>query len=965
MQSSQCISQMLPLRPQMQTLQPTSFFKALWQRICDLASKIFTKLTNFYSAKEFFSSREVILLRDDRTSPHTPQAPILQDKNITVTSPLNASASYTTSDTKEPSEPPYHTYDDTLEDFRSFIREFSKMSADIIYEKHIVEHLESVQNLAPSLPPIIKSITKLLVEMGDKAAKPLFKRFAAQKAQAIDPALRKIFNILLKPDMAIFREKLSKHLLTTTLFKEDTCPSDYINPIINWLSTPEDHRKPLNELYEKNKHLDQQLIDHLCDKATTFWNEMQQHENEALYESLEKQLTTEFAESKIPLKENLEGHYIQPILVWLLRSDHSAPLTDIFGPLDLNKEELLDNIFERAITLLVEKKIDQYAQILEKTMERRLGHIIHQMVQKNASRIADFFSDRISELVISMPFTETIDNLIHNVLHLQIKGLIESEKDQEAQRQLLAKARCVAEITPANEESLEAQIRAQNHLNSAAKHGGDEAFLLHIKLENFSKHAACNPHIQQIIDQEINLILQNRDPLLSRRANEKALYTAIAENLVNLMTPTKKQVGANGEIEEIDPFVELWNRLYVPEEFYNLIKYSEELTQEFITPDTAALFEKIKQPTIEIIKNIFKTTTKDLLKKQLETVVEKTFEKLTHPQHLNEINAEHTFPLLNSLLIELFAKQELGRNLKEFAPYFHKLITADTEQRDMEIRNLQNALIKLSKNKFTYFDPTQFYSGEGEDKTKGMTVSELSPLDWLNLTQNVVIELEQEILNSQVNGQAFDPASTSPTEINAILKKIFKSSPNTNNPAFGELSMDILFKLGKLQNGSLAGFFIKDALSSNITESVEPWRESYHRLIRTTTQALKKSFLDQAALKALFSDNTPPLPSFTDQRLAHQIQVTACLAYDIIMGIAQEKGNISKYATKKLLTDNPDEINRMITTVYQKTLGNQILNQNLIVNACEKIFLSLAISSDSIGMRENIKAHQLAAEIVA
>lgn len=941
-----------------------SFLQALWQKICSVVSKIFANLTNFLSVKHFFTSREITLLRDERsrftpTSP--PPSPPLADKNITVQTPSSTSPICTLEAPKHNPEPVYRTYDPTLENLREFIKDFSILGIDVIYEKHIVEHLESVQTVAPSLPPIIKSVAKLVVEMGDKAAKPLFKRFAEQKAQTIDPALQKIFTILLKPDYNIFREKLSKFLTTTTTFPKDACPTDYITPLLTWFSTPENQRVPFSELYANNKNIDQKLALELYEKSQVFWNDMHQNEIATSYDSFEKQLCVEFKEAKIPLKENIETDYIQPILAWLLLSNHTTPLTDLFGKMDVQREELVDKIFERTISLLVEKKIDQYSHILESTMQRRLGEIIQQMMKKNAGRIADFFSERISELISSMPFTQTIDELIHNTLRLQILGIIDAENDLEVQKQLLEKATALAAVVPKNEEALEAQIRAQNHLNSVEKHGGKEAFLKHAYLEKFSQHPACSPALQQIIDQEINLILQGKDPSVARRASQKALYTTIAENLVTLMTPTRKKLGANGEVEETDPFIELWDMLYLPEEFTTLIKHSEELAQELVTPDTTALFEKIKQPAVEILKNLFKSTAKDLLKKHLVEVVQTAFEKITSPEKINEMSAEVIFPVLNSILVETFTKHELGRNLKEFAPLFHKLVTGPSDEHDKQVRTIQYALIKLAKSKFQQFKPSEFYSTEEDDKSKGMTISELSPIDWLNLTHSVVLELEQDILRSQVDNKTFDAATTTPVEINDILKKAFSSESKANNPAFGELAMNLLFKMGKLSNEGLIGLFIKDNISRSLTAGVEPWRQSYHMLVETTTEALKRKFLDPNAVKALFSDQPVVQPAFTEQNLAHQIDVTSRLAHDIIMGVAHEKGTIVKFATKKVITSGPEEINRIITSIYKKMLGTSLINQNLAVQVFEKVFLSLAVSAESIRMGENIRAHQLAA----
>lgn len=941
------------------------FIKSLWQKISAIASRFFATLSHFCAARSFFSAKEITLLRDDRPNTRQPPAYLghLKDKSFSIQTPIIESALL--QDSKINQEPLYLTFDDSLENLRAFLREFSLLGVDAIYEKHIVEHLESAQTLAPSLPPIIKSIAKLLVEMGDKAAKPLFKKFAQQKAQTIDPALQKIFNLLLKPDLNDVRDKLSIYLheeLANAPIRKGLTSADYVDPLLKWFLKPEGQNQSLVDLFSGTKDFDEKIIGYLFEKATLFWTNQLTIEKEMLYSTLESKLCTEFKEIK-----TIKAGYIKPILNWLLLSDHSTPLAAIFGELSAKKEELIDKIFERSVSLLVEKKIDHYSHVLEKTMQRHLAEIIHQMMQKNVTRIADFFSERLSELISSMPFTETIDGLIHDILYLQVQGIIQSDNELERQKEFLdKKAPAIARLAPLNVEAVEAQIHAQNHLNSVEQHGGKEAFLQHMFLEKFTAHPTCTAHMQQVINQEIKLILKGKDPHSVRRASEKALCSNAAENLLNLMMPIRKKVGAHGEVEEVDPFAELWDRFYLPEEFRELSKYFEELTQEFVTPETTALLEKIKQPAQEIIKNLFKSTAKDLLKKQLGDVVQKVFEKITIPEKINEINAETTLPAVNSILITTFSKQVLGRHLKEFTPLFHKLITCDSAERAQQIRLIQQTLIKLTKSKFQHFNPAEFYSIESEKEgLPTMELRQLTSIDWLALTYPIVTDLEEEILHSHVNKALFNPETATAIEIADILKKVFNAKSISNHPGFGKLSMDLLFRLGKLQNESFTEFFIetfiKNSLSSLMTEAIEPWRESYHKLVDTTSAGLKKSFANPQSVKSLFSEELKA-SAITDQKLAHQLNVTACLAHDIIIGLAQEKGTLAKFATKKLIANNPSHINRVITTIYKSLFENQLINQNLAIRVYEKVLQSFSISAENIRNRENIQAHQLAAE---
>lgn len=939
---------------------PVNVIKKMWSVISAIASSVFSGFSRLCFPKEFFNSREITLLQDKRSIRHFPIAPAnpLIDKTITIfpSTPLLSDEHV------NHQEPNYIAFDDSLENLRAFTREFSVLGIDVLYENLIVDQLETVQAFAPSLPPVIKSISKLLVEMGDKASKPLFKRFSEQKTQTIDPALQKIFRTLLKPDLNVLRDRLSTYLnenLANQSFDEDLSALDYVNPVLNWISTSEEQRPPLNECLNKNKKLDQTILIQLLDRAKTFWSDQIDAEKRKLYLSLEEILCEEFKETKVPANQSIDNSYIRPILAWLLLSNHSIPLNDIFGVVDAQKEELIDRIFERLICLIVEKKVDQYSNFLEKTMQRHLGEIIHQTMQKNAVRVSDFFSERASELISTMAFTDTFDSLIHTTLHQQIHGINISEEKREEEKQLLEKAANIAKIIPTTPESLDAQIRAQNHLNSVIKHGGNETYLEHTKLEAYSKHTTCNPFIRQMIEKDIELILQGKEQDSFRRASEKALFTNLSEKLLELMMPIRKRLGTNGEIEEIDPFGELWDHLYLPDEIYDLVKQSEDLTQEFAIPEITSLLEKIKLPTIEIIKKTFVVITKDKLKKQLIGILQTAFEKITNPKKVDELNAENSLPTINKNILEVFAKQELGRNINQFAPLFHKLVTSEGPEHETLFLEIQQTLIRAFKSKFEQFKPDEFYAAENDQGQ--LVFSGLSNEDWLKMAKNIVGYLEGNILRAKINQQAFNPKKTNLDEIKDILKKSFKSEFKANHPNFGNLSMDLIFKLGKFDNEWLIGYFLKDTISTSLTEAVDPWRQSHKKLIDVLSESLKETFLNTNAVKALLSDEPPKPNSLLDQKLAHQIEITSRLSYDLIMAIVKEEGMIASYGAKKILKGNSDILNQVILNIYKKLFGNRTINQSLMVNVCEGIFKSLSNAADKVSMAENIKAHQLAA----
>ena len=245
-----------------------------------------------------------------------------------------------------------------------------------------------------------------------------------------------------------------------------------------------------------------------------------------------------------------------------------------------------------------------------------------------------------------------------------------------------------------------------------------------------------------------------------------------------------------------------------------------------------------------------------------------------------------------------------------------------------------------------------------------LKLSGLTHLDWLNITRPLINDIEQSILKSQTDNGSFNISKTTKAEIHHILKKTFSHEPQVNNPAFRDIVNDLLFKVGKMQSEWAISYSLKNS-SKLITETLEPYRESYHKTIDTLANSLRNNLLDRDFVKSLFSPEPEKAATLTNQKLAHQISVTARIAHDMIMSLAEEKGSIAKFATRQVITGNANEIDRVITTIYQKLFNNQLINQNLVVLACEKIFHSLNNAAEQVRMQENLRVHQSALEFQA
>lgn len=938
----------------------------LIKKIARTIASFFIHMTSSTNIKKLFRPSELRLLRDDCLRDHKKNP--LANRDIIPIQP-SQNNDHSNIEQIQPATPAgglvYSVYDDSLEYMRQFCRDFSTLVVDEVHEKYLEPKLETVQNSAHTIPPVIKPIVKLLVEMGDKASKPLFQKFAQQKASVIDPALQKIFNTLLKYDQMALRDRLFtflKEQIDPNQLAENQQAIDYIKPLINWISDPNAQKHSLENYLPKGRPIDTELMKSLAEKGREFWQELLFDEQDQLYNFLETRLKEDMKDAKHSVNRNFDKDYIRPILDWLVCTDHSAPLVKRFEPLKLYQEDLIDKVFEKAISLLIEKQIDQYANIIEKTMERRLGKIVHHMMRVNAGRVSDFFTNRFSELISFVPFKEMFDTVIHEIVAAQIQGYISAERQVQDDKALLINVKKAAQIVPKDAVELEIKAKAQNHLASIEKHGGETAFFEHVFLESFGKERACSSHTQEIIHQQIELTLQGKDPSFSNKECQKETFTKLADQILALMLPSRKRLEANGQIEEIDPFTQLWEQLYFPPEFYQLENHIKELASEFITPEATSIVTRF-MPNSANIQSIFKSIVQDMLKKQLVKVIQLAFDKLTTPASLTELMGAEILPSINQQLVKIFIGQQLSYNIRTIAPMLWDILNSTGSKQEAHLLQLQTLLIEITKNKSRHFTSTAFFAEEIENNGNSKLIyTDLTDKDWLRLSSDCInkfLKKLRQVQNNRIETTGKNAPLLTKQEIATLIADNFYTPAQEPDPIYGKTIMDLMFKVGDWSNESLIKLAIKDALSADVTNSLWEIRDSHVYLINTITESLSTSYLDKKRVTQICQALPKVDPQFAEQKLAHQIALISAIMHDMIMDSANEKSFMVKFVVKPFLSDHPTKLQNLIKTIYQKIFTNQMLNENLLLRACQEVFKNMDVAAKQLRKLENIKMQKI------
>lgn len=843
MQSSLVTTPLEPSQVAPPVITPTtalsSFSSYLWTKIASLANACLTYCDCCGPEEKLIYPHEMQLLRSEPQKKN-PETSLVDRKVELLSSPSIPSRSN--------QEPDFQKFDTSLQQFRALLRSFMSLLVTTVHKNQLSEQIVKMQGNATSLPPLIKSAASLLTEMGDRASKPLFQKFARQKAQVIDPSLQKIFKMLVKGE-----------------------PSE------------------ISELRR----------------------------------SLEQKIAHELKELKPPSGQDLTSNYIRPILDWLIMSDRSVPLTDQFSRRNCS-EVIIDKVFETAVSFLLDRKIDQCTQNLAKTLEQRLNLLIKKTMKINAKRLVDFFSYRLSELLTSMPYTETFDALFSNVIDPHICAILSAEKMMDTHRELLEKANDVVKRAHHSRAEFRIKLKAQEHLKTVSKHGGEQPFLEHMFLEEFGNQPGCSPEMKQIIRQQINLIVQQTDPSQARQASEKAAFVAIADNILGLFLAPRKKLDRNNMLVDVDPFVELWNLIYLPKEVNELFRQLEEFGNEFITPDAAALVTRVQQPSLDMFKSMFKALVQDTFKKYLVRMIQTIFETLTQPNNLNELFAESIFPLINESLLEQLIAQEIGLNISKSTPRFYHLIKDGAPLRELNLKRLRDHLIKNSKAQLQQLSEKKFFISETFNEGSILSYSDFTDSHWMTIANRIIEYTEKEILKLAKK----IPYSITSKDVSKALYKLQEYGP-LNLPIFGKIAMNLLFKIGEQPYEKIAGYFIKDTLSLSLSNAVSDMRATPYDLMTKLTNSLKLQLLDKKYVENLFSDDVK-IPKYTNEKLVHQVDICSRICHDLIIQASEQRNFLIKFAAQHLINNESTEINKLITKIYQKLFSNPTLNFNLL-----------------------------------
>ena len=110
-----------------------------------------------------------------------------------------------------------------------------------------------------------------------------------------------------------------------------------------------------------------------------------------------KRLKEEFSKLAFPSSQSLDT-YMQPILDWLFKSDHSTKIESLFPGSHFDHKMAL-NIFKSSLKLLTKNKIDSYDKLFLNTLQNNLPEIIQSSLKTNSLKVTDTLFVLMGELI--------------------------------------------------------------------------------------------------------------------------------------------------------------------------------------------------------------------------------------------------------------------------------------------------------------------------------------------------------------------------------------------------------------------------------------------------------------------------------------------------------------------------------------------------------------------------------------
>lgn len=628
------------------------------------------------------------------------------------------------------------------------------------------------------------------------------------------------------------------------------------------------------------------------------------------------------ANTQLPSGQTLD-EYITPILNWLMLfqqcpGGNQAAFTSLFDDPKFD-EEVINQTSDTIFKILVEEKIEEGIEKIQKTANSKIPDLVLAMLLANSEKIATILANRVIDLLEQVNFPELIEKMFE-IFNAQVLGHVAAVDVAptiiEKAKQLMKNPSSVSSAVAAELAPIIADIQ----------NCGEEATAQKILLTQFSQHKICHKRISTIVASSKHQAIGTSQ---FNQNLKKTFYPELANTLISLLFPEEKVEYSNGKTQYIDGMTIIWQQLILSDEFKKLMEGLSEIGNEILEPEIVNAIKGLQHPVSKAIENYAITEAKSFLRPFLSSVLQKQIKNVTQPSRLNELAAFSVFPAVSELLFTAFISTTINAKATVLGPMFFSRLDPATNQKDV-VRHIKAKVVEMI--------PDQLMSSTMKD-------ANITPQFIEHALDPLIEKIHEFFLYAQVQFKTLNKTFHKDQSAETLLQ-YFNLDPHKQDKTLdlcSTLFENLACKIGKFGNkaqpGTLSGFFKK--LLSATLPIFDSSRRSHEMLVKGYSDAFRRNYLNKSSLeKILFGKPTPaPTPAIVDTKLILNIGHVATILFDLISRSAEQTRGLSSILTPLIRT--PHVLDELITVIYKKCFSNPILNYNLIFQVHDTVTIIL------------------------
>ncbi|MEC7839460.1 MAG: hypothetical protein VX777_05435 [Chlamydiota bacterium] len=626
-----------------------------------------------------------------------------------------------------------------------------------------------------------------------------------------------------------------------------------------------------------------------------------EEDSETLLQNLEEHLEDYVANTP----ESVSNTEISEVMNWISYHkdpNYNLPQTEIVANSNMSTVTALT---EKSVAFLIEKKIDVMNNYLKTHIINNLPNIVLNLLASNGRIFADEFSGRISELLEETSIQNFIGRLIQcssqHVKHYINARQIEVDRIKQAKLSLKAK-------------------QSKERIDEKAP-------------ENFIMMKDAHP-----LTKEIYLGGEGHSDFEVWKEIKKKAFTKTVANDIYDTICTPVIVEQNGTEVEIDWIEYLWNRAEFPPEITAFLSEIDDFIEHAI-PEEFNISSNIKEALLENTKDIIIAIIQSKVKKAFSSVIYNLLNEVTLPSNVAEILSKLIIPSTIRSALQRLYQNILVHNYSSLSKDLNNLRENKNAKENKD--NLRTKLYELLKNNCNLFDIEKL--GGGKDS---IVKTLIDPS-----LEKIELHLQDPRLKSKKTKE--------------IIQTIFRRKHSERDDRFGEVILDLVFKIGEFGGSLLEGAasFLTPEINQ-ITGAMldEVLREDY-LLIDIILKNLHQKFGNKGDLdKALFA--TPPTNEDNEEsadshdKLTKQIHNISLLLHDMVIEGAKGEstgviasGKIG--VARQIVGRDQSKIEATLGRIFNRLFNHEALNIDVSAQFLD-ITRATARYADGIGKEKRL-----------